>query len=138
MDAPKALTLLTAMILIVCLVLSITSLVALRHAVDESAALRLETQRLTDELESCIEAWKENEVSSDDSLPTVGTTPPTPCYSIRSIDNKIAIYTEDGALVQVLDVDPDSLPAADRAALADGIEVEGWQAVLSRIADYTT
>lgn len=137
MDTSKALTLLTALILAVCLVLSITALVSLRHAVDESAQLHEEVIRLRDELEGCIEVWKESP-SEDDSLPTVGATTPQPIYSMLAVPDGIAVYAEDGALVRLLDVNIEHLPAADREALQNGIQIQGWKAVLSWIADYTT
>lgn len=138
MDTSKALTLLCALILAVCLVLSITSLVSLRHAVDESARLHDEVTYLKSELEDCIAVWKDTQRDPDPSLPTAGIPDADPLYLICATDTQIAIYAEDGALVRLIDVDPDTLPAADREELLAGIEVRGWQAVVARIADYTT
>lgn len=138
MDTSKALTLLCALILAVCLVLSITALVSLRHAVDESARLREDVTRLQSELADCIAVWKDTQPESDGSLPTVGTTDPDPLYLICATDSAIAIYAEDGSLVRLIDVNPDTLPLSDREELLCGIELRGWQAVTERIADYTT
>lgn len=138
MDTSKALTFLSALILAVCLVLSITALTSLRHAVDESAELQEEVVRLRNELADCVDVWKESSPEEGSSLPTVGSATPKPIYSMLAVSDQIAIYAEDGTLIRMLDVNVEHLPVADREALQNGIQMHGWQAVQSRIADYTS
>ena len=137
MEPSKMLTLLTALILAVCLVLSITALISLRHAVEEGTQLRAQVVRLQSELESCIEVWKELPTDTADP-PTEDATESEPIYLARANGDQLAIYGRDGALVALFDLNVDTLPAADREALRVGIELHGQKAVQDLLADYTS
>jgi len=141
MDASKILTAVCALILLVCLVFSITSLTALRNAVDESAALKESTDDLIEELRACV-ANIYAEQKESDSLPTMKdpsapTTVPTESFCLKESNGKIAVFTSDGYLVRFLDVSLDTLPPADREALSVGITVGSWRELISLIQDYT-
>ncbi|MBR3893736.1 MAG: hypothetical protein IKJ35_01165 [Clostridia bacterium] len=141
MDASKILTAICALILLVCLVFSITSLTALRNAVDESAALKESTDALVEELRACL-ANINTEQPDSDSLPTMGdssaqTPPPTEAFCLKEANGKIGVFTSDGYLVRLLEVSVDSLPPADREALSVGITVGSWRELMSLIQDYT-
>lgn len=138
MDASKAWTLLVTLLLIVCLTLSVTALVSLRHAVEESRVLREEANRLTARLDECIDVWQNKTAPEEDSIPTVGEIPESKSsYLIRRVGQKIGIYNNEDILIRLLDVEVGLLPRADREALALGIEVPDWNQVLSFIEDYT-
>lgn len=138
MDVPKILTAICGFLLIVCLVLSITALVSLRNAIDETDALKVSANTILRKLNGYVETLEKEQ--AEDSIPTVAPngSASSDGYCIRAVGKKIGIYTADGALIQLLDVDPATLPPADRQALEGGITVKSWQEMLSLLADYTT
>ena len=73
----------------------------------------------TEESETIAGAESEN---SADSLPT-----PTAAYVITVHEGVIGVFDTDGALVRVVNVYVETLPQADRAALAEGIEAADEQ-----------
>lgn len=138
MDIPKILTVICGFLLIVCLVFSITALTSLRHAIDETDALKTSANAILRRLDGYVETLENPQ--TEDSIPTVAPEDghAKSGYCIRTVGKKIGIYTADGALIQLLDVNPDTLPTAEREALQNGITVHSWQEMLSLLADYTT
>ena len=138
MDIPKILTAICGFLLIVCLVLSVTALTSLRHAIDETDALKTSASAILRRLNGYVETLENTE--DEDSIPTVAPDDghAKNGYCIRSVGKKIGIYTADGALIQLIDVDAATLPPAEREALKDGITVHSWQEMLALLTDYTT
>ena len=138
MDIMRLLNFGCALLLTVCLIFSVVNVMRLQNVVEENKALRTSAEELLLTLREQMS--KEPTDTPTDSVPT-GTqstdTQSSLIYCIRSVGNRIGIYTDDGALIRLLDVDPASLPAIDREALENGITVESWEAVLAYIADYT-
>ncbi len=57
-------------------------------------------------------------------------------FTVREANGKIGVYTEEGYLIRTLQVDVQTLPAADRTALSKGIELYSWRELISLIQDY--
>lgn len=57
-------------------------------------------------------------------------------FCVRETRGKIGIFTSEGYLVRMLDVDVSTLPEADRSALASGIAVTSWDELIALIQDY--
>lgn len=57
-------------------------------------------------------------------------------FCVRETRGKIGIFTSEGYLVRMLDVDVSTLPEADRSALAEGIAVTSWGELIALIQDY--
>ncbi len=137
MDASKVWMLFAVLILCVCLVLALLTIGSLRNAIEESRALHGEVASLGKTLDDCISVWQEIPKREED-LPTSGNVENTEVgYVVRTANDRIAVYTAEGALVQLLEINPAHLPAADREALSDGIALARWEDVLSLVADYT-
>lgn len=141
MESSKILTVLCAFVLVVCLVLSITTLTVLRNAVEENDALQEDAAALVGNLNACVEDLNAA-LEESDSIPTSSdTSTPTDTladsFCVREVNGKIGVYTSDGYLVHLLDVSVDTLPAADREALSAGICVGSWRELIAIIQDYT-
>ena len=58
-------------------------------------------------------------------------------YTVKSVDGKIAIFDQSGALVRTLNVAVATLPRADREQLAVGIVINGEEELNALIEDYS-
>ena len=139
MDATKIFTVLCAFLLIICLTLSITALIVMRHAVDESEAWleRAEIMVgkfdvLTQELETESDSIPS---STDTEAPSTEADVLYQRFCIKAAGEKIGVYTEEGYLVRMLDVALQTLPEGKQAALADGIFVSSWRELIEQIQD---
>lgn len=140
MDISKLLTVLCCFVLIVCLTLSITTLIVLRNAVAENSVLQKEAEALVAELDGCVDVLNQN-ISVEDSLPTSTepstTDAPSESFCVREVNGKIGVYTSEGYLIRLLDVAVETLPQADREALKSGILVSSWQELIAVMQDYS-
>lgn len=140
MDTSKIFTVICSFVLVVCLVLSITTLVVLRNAVEENDVLQQNAQTLVNTLDDCVNALNETS-AKESSVPTSAGTEETDvlydAFCVREVNGKIGIYTSDGYLIRLLDVQVETLPEADREALSKGICVNSWRELISMIQDYT-
>ena len=141
-DISKILTIVCACILLVCLVLSITSLTVLRNAVSENAALKKSTDALVDDLRACVAEIhtdeQESEQSPAEKEPAATTDTAPEAFCVKEANGKIGVFTADGYLVRWLEVSIDDLPPADRELLRVGIVVGSWRELITLIQDYTT
>ena len=76
MDMIKFLAVISSFILMVCLVLALTSLVSLRHAVAESTAVQAEAQGVVDDLNDYLEQLRAEEDADEPTLPAGASTDP--------------------------------------------------------------
>lgn len=140
MDFSKLMAVISAFVLIVCLVLSITTLVVLRNAVAENGLIQEDAKSLIGELNTSVDRLESTtnsqlENTTDEELPVNADTER---FTIREYEGKIAIFTEDGRMLHWLDVDLSLLPKNEREALAEGIEVKSRASLLSYLQDYTS
>ena len=137
MDIAKLFMMICAFLLIVCLVFSITSLIALRNALEENDLLQEQAQTLTAKLDDCVDQL--NQQLEEHFLPTVAT-PSTeePTLLVREINGMVGVYTTEGELLYSVDISTLTLPPAEREALIKGIEVHGWKELLALVRDYTS
>ena len=138
MDISKIFTALCGLMLAVCLTLSITALTVLRTAVKENDATQRQAEALANELRECVELLDRQ--AETDSLPT-SATPETDgdqstTYILREVGSVIGVYTDDGYLIRLTEVQVDYLPEQDRQRLRDGIHAESWKDILSLLQDY--
>ena len=141
MDTSKIFTVLCGFLLLICLTLSITTLVVLRNAVDETNAWQTQAEALVDELGGCVATlndsqWTDGSVSASTNPSDSESETQAEAYWIRETNGKIGIYTDDGYLVQLTDIVINTLPAADRQAIESGICADSWQAVIRLMQSY--
>lgn len=139
MDASKILMTVCAVVLSITLILSILALSSLRNAVDESDSMRQEAAVLVDKL---VDRLEEIETDAKEEMPTLKEDPSTTFvdgeYWIRAVNDKVGIFTDDGALLHVLDVMLDSMSPSARAELEKGVSVGSVRELIDRLIDYTT
>ena len=140
MDFSKIFAIISTFVLIVCLTLSITTLVVLRNAIDENSQMQLQAERLLGDLNISVDKL-DSAVNSELSLDETGqadlpTNAKAETFSIREYNGKIAVYNADGTMIHWVDVNTALLPLEERKALTEGIEVQTWDALISCLQDY--
>ena len=138
MDITKIFAVLCGFLLIICLTLSITCLVVMRNAVEETSVWQGRAEVLVNELGGCVEAMKniENEdlpvlAPNDTDKETEQTR-----YCLRLDKNGIGIYDADGYLLKRLESNANLLPVKERERLTAGIWVESWGDAQKLMQDY--
>ena len=138
MDFSKLIAVISAFVLIVCLVLSMTTLVVLRNAVAENGQLQEEAKGLLNDLNSTADKLEDNmnvvlEQEEREELPVDANAE---IFVLREFEGKIAVYDEGGTMLHWVDTNLALLPTSERQALSEGITVEGRTALLSCLLDY--
>ncbi len=139
MDFNKVMLSICAFILIVCLTLCITTLSVLRNAVAENGIIQKSASSLVDELNSCMDEMEELLEKNNSVEVSVNSKPnesEKELYLLRDAGGLITVFTKDGYLIKNTEIHTSTLPAADREALAKGIEAESWERVLELLSDY--
>ena len=138
MDITKIFAILCGFLLIICLTLSITCLVVMRNAVEETTVWQDRAEALVNELDGCVEAMKNIEeedvpvlAPEEDAKSETNTR-----YCLRLNGDSIGIYDADGFLIERLQTNPILLPAKERELLSDGIWVESWKDLQKLIQNY--
>ena len=129
MDITKIFAILCGFLLIICLTLSITCLVVMRNAVEETSVWQDRAELLVNELGGCVEAMKNIEeedvpvlAPEEDAKNETGTR-----YCLRLKGDSIGIYDAEGYLIEHLQTNPILLPAKERELLLGGIWTESWK-----------
>lgn len=137
MDLPRVLTALCLFLLSICLIFSFCALFSLRHALNDATLWQAEAQATIDKWNSQLQEQNTNSPQPSDPIDTdIPVDILYDCFCIRDSGGKIAIYTDDGYLVRVLDIPVCMLPSADQEALQNGITLTSWKEVLALIEDF--
>ena len=139
MDASKILMILCCFVLTVCLTLCISTLVVLRNAIAENGTVQNDAKELVSELDGCVAELNETITKNDSISASVNTDQNdgiTGGFLIRESNGMVGVYSVDGTLLRLLDISVNSLPAADREALAKGIKVNSWRELIALMQDY--
>lgn len=138
MDTSRIFSLISAFLLLITLTLSITTLVVLRNAIAESEEVLGAAEDLIGELDMAVGALKEESIytSTDTVDPSVDADVLYQRFCMKETNGKIGVYTEDGYLVRIIDVNVTLLPKKERTALQEGITVNSWRELAELIQDY--
>ena len=138
MDTTKLFALLCGFLLIICLTLSITCLVVMRNAVEETSLWQSRAQALVNELDNCVQAMKDFEVEDLPVLApdTSNKEKEEARYCLRLYGDRIGIYDADGYLIQQSSARASLLPIQEREKLSVGIWVNSWAEVGALLQDY--
>lgn len=134
MELSKLFLTLCGFLLMICLVLSMTALISLRHAVAESKALQAEVKEVIAAGNSSDA--NDGSISASANGGSLSNTADGTAFYLKAVEGSLRVITEDGYTVRLLSVDVATLPAADRAALAVGIRANSWQEMLRLLQDY--
>ena len=139
MDVSKMFCVLCAFLMVICLALSIATTFVLRYALVETEAWRsrMELPAVSTGLlrEEEAEPTLESEGDPEDA-PSLDADILYHRFCMRSVGEKIGIFSEEGDLIRTLDVQVKTLPLKDQEALSKGICVNSWRELLSLIRDY--
>jgi hypothetical protein len=138
MDISKFFTVLCGFLLIICLTLSITCLMVMRNAVDETSVWQGRAETLVNELDGCVEAMKnmENEdlpvIAPEDSDKTEEQTR----YCLRLESDNLCVYDAKGYLIKRCETKSALLPLAERERLNAGVWADSWADMQKLLQDY--
>ena len=138
MDITKIFAVLCGFLLIICLTLSITCLVVMRNAVQETSVWQERAETLVNELDGCVEAMKNIE---NEDVPVLAPEQGEPTeekvrYCLRLDSNTLGVYDADGYLIKILDTHTALLPQKEREKLAAGVWAESWVEMQKLVQDY--
>ena len=137
MNISKLFTVICAFVLIVCLVLSITTLIVLRNAIAENQALQRRAEGLIGELDRSVSelaVYEKNEENTD--LPTAAE--PRESYVVSLWQDHVAVFSSEGELLYCSSLSALLLPPSERRLLEKGIQVETLSELIKLFNDYTT
>ena len=138
MDITKIFAVLCGFLLIICLTLSITCLVVMRNAVQETSLWQERAEVLVDELNGCVLAMKDIE---GEDLPVIAPNDENKNkeetrYCLRLEGENLGVYDVDGYLIMQLETRGTLLPKQEREKLTAGIWVESWSEMQKLCQDY--
>ena len=138
MDVTKVFGVLCGFLLIVCLTLSITCLVVMRNAVEETTAWQKRAEELVGVLDGCVQAMQEENLPD---IPVIApdneqTVTKAERYCVKTNSGGLSVYDSDGYLLQHIQMQLSLLPMSERKQLAAGIWVESWGDAMRLLQDY--
>ena len=137
MDVTKIFALLCGFLLIICLTLSITCLVVMRNAVEETSVWQGRAEALVNELDGCVEAMRNMEVEDVPALaPDETQKEDAARYCLRLDGDSLGVYDSEGYLIKSTQIRASLLPAKERERLASGIWVDSWNEAGLLLQDY--
>ena len=139
MDITKIFAILCGFLLIICITLSITCLVVMRNAVEETSVWQARAEELVYELEGCVQVMKDME--SEDDIPTLAPEAgdkdaENTRYCLRLNGDTLDVYDADGYLIKRSSTRASLLPLTERERLSAGIWVQSWTKIEELLQDY--
>lgn len=138
MDITKIFAALCGFLLIVCLTLSITCLVVMRNAVEETTSWQARAEELVGVLDGCVQAMQNVEAEDIPVIAPDGNekTEDITRYCLRTDGDSIGIYDADGYLIKKSDARVVLLPQKEREKLTVGIWTDSWAEADRLLHDY--
>ena len=138
MDITKIFAVLCGFLLIICLTLSITCLVVMRNAVEETSLWQGRAEALVNELDGCVQAMKDMD---NEDIPVLAPNEDdkkedTTRYCLRLNNDRLGIYDAEGYLVKDLETRVPLLPTKERERLSVGVWVNSWAEMQRLVQDY--
>ena len=138
MDITKIFAVLCGFLLIICLTLSITCLVVMRNAVEETSLWQGRAEALVNELDGCVQSMKDMD---NEDIPVLAPNEDdkkedTTRYCLRLNNDRLGIYDAEGYLVKDLETRVPLLPTKEREQLSVGVWVNSWAEMQKLVQDY--
>ena len=138
MDITKIFAVLCGFLLIICLTLSITCLVVMRNAVEETSLWQGRAEALVNELDGCVQAMKDMD---NEDIPVLAPNEDdkkedNTRYCLRLNNDRLGIYDAEGYLVKDLETRVPLLPTKERERLSVGVWVNSWAEMQRLVQDY--
>ena len=135
MDISKLLTLLCAILLMLTLLLSVTSVFMFKEISQWNVESYLKNE---DKSDSTTATDSTDHAENNEEEPLVNGTQneDSPSVDADILYNKFYIRELHGKLIRTLNVKVAALPQSDREKLKNGIRVNSWNELVSLIQDY--
>lgn len=138
MDITKIFAVLCGFLLIICLTLSITCLVVMRNAVEETSLWQGRAEALVNELDGCVQSMKDMD---NEDIPVLAPNEDdkkedTTRYCLRLNNDRLGIYDAEGYLVKDLETRVPLLPTKERERLSAGVWANSWAEMQKLVQDY--
>ena len=138
MDITKIFAVLCGFLLIICLTLSITCLVVMRNAVEETSLWQGRAEALVNELDGCVQAMKDMD---NEDIPVLAPNEDdkkedNTRYCLRLNNDRLGIYDAEGYLVKDLETRVPLLPTKERERLSAGVWANSWAEMQKLVQDY--
>ena len=138
MDITKIFAVLCGFLLIICLTLSITCLVVMRNAVEETSLWQGRAEALVNELDGCVQAMKDMD---NEDIPVLAPNEDdkkedNTRYCLRLNNDRLGIYDAKGYLVKDLETRVSLLPTKERERLSAGVWANSWAEMQKLVQDY--
>ena len=134
MDAAKLFTILCSIMLLIALLLSMTTLIILNHAVEETATWQRKAVSLLHALEDAKDVL--STPAPPDQSEDVAVDILKDDILVKEVDGTIGVYSADGYLIRKVNVRVSTLPREAREALKNGLHFASWREVLDLIEAY--
>ena len=144
MRLSKVFMFLSAGVLAVCLVLSITTLQVLRNAVSENGRIQENAYSLVEDLSGCVRALGDlpsPALPVDTEEPgkeSIDVAARAESYWLRSVGGKIGLYNAGGKLLELFSIPVDALPLSLREELKNGILLSSLEEALELLRELQT
>lgn len=138
MDTTKLFTILCAFLLLICLILSITSLIIIGHVLNETDAWQERAAVLVDTIDRRIAQFGNgNDLpASTETEPDVEADILYNRFTLKETNGKVGVYSEEGYLIRTFNIKVTTLPREARDALSKGITFNSWRELIALIEDY--
>ena len=139
MDTSKFFTVLCAILLLICLCLTLATVAVLRFTLNKAQGMQESAAVLSDVILS----------QSPDTAPEEESAPPLPdedvaadilygSFVLKERNGEIGVYGEDGRLIRTFAVRVSTLPREAREALRRGVTFHSWRELMALIEDYSS
>ena len=135
MDITKVFTVLCAILLLICLILTMTSLVIMRHTLDKGIAFGRAVAAINT-IPPVAEGSTDNNNSSTPPPADVEADVLYNRFTLKEHNGKVGVYSEDGYLIRTFEIEVSTLPQEARTALKNGITLHSWRELIRLIEDY--
>ena len=134
MDITKTFTILCAILLLICLVLTVTTLIIMRQTLDKSLAFQsavLAMHTIPPTLETPKDTTHDDPPPADVEADVLYNR-----FTLKEHNGQIGVYSEEGYLIRTFQISVSTLPREAREALKKGVTFHSWRELLQLIEDY--
>ncbi|MBQ9784645.1 MAG: hypothetical protein IJW29_04000 [Clostridia bacterium] len=135
MDATKIFTVLCACLLLICLILTVTSLLIMQKTLERGAAFQ---EQAAATVGAFLQGWRCPHQSEHEEAPPADVEADVLYnrFTLKETGGKIGVYSDEGYLIRTFDIDVSTLPPEAREGLRVGVTFHSWRELIALIEDY--
>ena len=138
MDHPKRYNILFILPTLLCLCLTLTTILTVYTLAKQNQshreALSQALEVLSNQMETLQSVVDGSESPSTD-IP-VNTYEDTNFFCLKSVNGRVGVYTAEGDLIRLTDIEISTLPDQERRSLEQGIYTSSWKEILHLLQDF--